>query len=157
MRTIAVDPGFDRCGVAVMERKDGKDTLCFSTCLTTERGTEFSDRLLSLGTAFTEILATHQPDTLAMETLFFNKNVSTAIQVAEARGMIMYLAKQSGCTVVEYSPQAIKIAVTGYGNSDKAAVYSMLKRLVASLPTAALDDEYDAIAIGVTHLASYRP
>jgi len=91
-----------------------------------------------------------------VETLFFNKNVKTAIGVAQARGIILYLAKNAGCTVHDFGPQEIKIAVTGYGKSDKNAVIDMVKRLVSNVPEKALDDEYDAIAVGITTLAHLR-
>jgi crossover junction endodeoxyribonuclease RuvC len=102
-----------------------------------------------------QLITIHQPDTVAIETLFFNKNIKTAIGVAQARGIIIYLAKAAHCTVYEFGPQEIKVAVTGYGSSDKAAVFSMLHRLIPNLPVGVLDDEYDAIAVGITCLAQY--
>jgi crossover junction endodeoxyribonuclease RuvC len=92
---------------------------------------------------------------MGIETLFFNKNVKTAIGVAQARGTLLYLAKQAGCTVYEFGPQEIKSAVTGYGKSDKQGVIDMIMRLVKNAPVKALDDEYDAIAVGVTCLATH--
>jgi crossover junction endodeoxyribonuclease RuvC len=87
--------------------------------------------------------------------LFFNKNIKTAIAVAEVRGALIYLAKKHSLPIYEFGPQEIKVAVTGYGKSDKTAVFDMLKRLVPNLKTQALDDEYDAIATGITCLAHY--
>jgi crossover junction endodeoxyribonuclease RuvC len=159
MRVLAIDPGFDRLGVAIIERLSGKETLLYSACLTSERGTSLPERLGSLGIALTDILNTHKPTDLAIETLFFNKNVKTAIDVAQARGMVLYLAQSAGCLIHEYSPQEVKVAVTGYGASDKTAVFSMVKRLIKDVPEKAHDDEYDAIAVGITclaHLASGR-
>ena len=75
--------------------------------------------------------------------------------VAQARGILIYLAQVNGCTVYEFGPQEIKIAVTGYGKSDKNAIIDMVKRLVPEAPKAALDDEYDAIAVGITCLAHH--
>jgi crossover junction endodeoxyribonuclease RuvC len=72
------------------------------------------------------------------------------------RGVLLFLAKEAGCVVYEYGPQEIKVAVTGYGKSDKSAVIDMVKRLVLNTPEDALDDEYDAIAVAVTCLAHYR-
>jgi crossover junction endodeoxyribonuclease RuvC len=92
---------------------------------------------------------------VAIEQLFFNQNVKTAMQVAEARGVIMVAAHELGVSLFEYSPQAIKIATTGYGNSTKTAVTQMVQQLVEAVPTQALDDEYDAIAVGVTYLAHH--
>ena len=156
MKVLACDPGYDRLGVAVLERVGGVDTLIHSTCVITDRARSITERLVVIGDAVSAALKTHTPDTVAIETLFFNKNIKTAIGVAEVRGIIIYLARCEGCTVVEYGPQEIKIAVTGYGKSDKSAVTSMVKRLVKNVPPNALDDEYDAIAVGITALAHGR-
>jgi crossover junction endodeoxyribonuclease RuvC len=156
MRVLAIDPGYDRLGVAVLERGKQKEALLYSVCIETKRGTALSERLLVLGTAFTKLLKKYKPDAVGIETLFFNKNQKTAIGVAEARGMLMYLAKQANCSVYEFGPQEVKVAVTGYGKSDKAAVVAMVKRLVEGVPARALDDEYDAIAVGITCLAHHR-
>lgn len=155
MRVLAIDPGYDRLGVAVMELIDGKEKLIFSTCIETARTDSLPDRLFTLGTAINKLLAEYSTDTMAIETLFFNKNIKTAIGVAQARGMLLYLAKVAKCTVYEFGPQEIKVAVTGYGNASKEAVYDMVTRLVPDVPTQALDDEYDAIAVGITCLAQY--
>lgn len=155
MRVIALDPGYDRLGAAVIELQDGKEHLVYSTCIETPRDEALTERLFLLGEAMKEILSTHSPDALAIETLFFNKNQKTAIGVAQARGLLIYLAKAAGCTIYEFGPQEIKIAVTGYGKSDKAAVIDMVKRLLPSAPEKALDDEYDAIAVGITALAHH--
>ena len=156
MRVLAVDPGYDRLGVAVMELRDGKEKLIHSECILTDKDTELNARLHSLGNAFEALIAEHKPDCVGIETLFFNKNIKTALGVAQARGIIMYLAKCAGCDVYEYGPQEIKIAVTGYGKSDKAAVIDMVMRLIPDAPLDALDDEYDAIAVGITTLAHNR-
>lgn len=156
MKVLGVDPGYDRLGVAVIEKQDGKEALLYSSCVETSKDTELHDRLLILGNEFQKLLDTHSPDAVGVETLFFNKNVKTAIGVAQARGIIIYLAKKAGCTVYDFGPQEIKIAVTGYGKSDKNAVIDMVKRLVSNVPETALDDEYDAIAVGVTTLAHCR-
>jgi len=155
MRVLAIDPGYDRLGVAIMEFSEGKEKLLFSTCIETTRTDALPERLYTLGTAITKLIADFQPDTMAIETLFFNKNIKTAIGVAQARGMLLYLAKVANCTVYEFGPQEIKVAVTGYGNAAKDAVYAMVTRLVPDVPLSALDDEYDAIAVGITCLAQY--
>ena len=155
MRVLAIDPGYDRLGVAVMEYKNGKEYLIYSACVLTDKKSELPDRLFEIGDAVAKLITTHTPDTVAIETLFFNKNIKTAIGVAQARGIIIYLAKKASCVVHEFGPQEIKVAVTGYGNSDKAAVFAMVSRLVPNVPTQALDDEYDAIAVGITCLAQF--
>jgi len=155
MRVLAVDPGYDRVGLAVMEYQNGIEKLLYSTCILTDKTSELNQRLQVIGVAITQTITDHTVDTLGIETLFFNKNVKTAMGVAQARGVIIYTAMQAGCTVHEFSPQAIKIATTGYGNSDKVAMTAMVKQLVPDVPTNALDDEYDAIAVGITCLAHF--
>lgn len=156
MKVLAFDPGYDRLGVSVMEHHEGKEVLLFSTCVTTNKTDPLPERLLIIGGAVKQLLKEHKPDAIAVETLFFNKNITTAIGVAQARGIVIYLAKEAGCTIYEFGPQEIKIAVTGYGASDKKAVYQMLDRLITNIPKHAHDDEYDAIAVGVTCLAHHR-
>jgi crossover junction endodeoxyribonuclease RuvC len=155
MRVLAIDPGFDRCGVAVLEYRDGKEVLVFSTCIMTDKTAPFPQRIATIGHELEAIITTHQPTTLGIETLFFNKNITTGIGVAQARGVVLYIAEQHGLTIYEHGPQEVKVAVTGYGSSDKAAVYAMIQRLVANIPKKAKDDEYDAIAVGITTLAQH--
>ncbi len=156
MKVLAIDPGYDRVGVAVLEKQNGKEVLLYSECILTDKADELSKRLFVVGSAVEKLLKTHTPSSLAIETLFFNKNQKTAIGVAQARGMIIFLGLKAGCTIYEFGPQEIKVAVTGYGKSDKPAVIDMVKRLVEGVPQDALDDEYDAIAVGLTCLAHYR-
>jgi len=155
MKVLAIDPGYDRLGVAIMEYVNGKEHLVFSDCVLTDKKSSLPDRLFTVGIAVADLIKKHKPDTVAIETLFFNKNIKTAIGVAQARGIIIYLAKQAGCEVREFGPQEIKVAVTGYGNASKTAVFDMVNRLVPNVPQTALDDEYDAIAVGITCLAQF--
>lgn len=152
-RVIAIDPGYDRLGVAILDGDGNKPVIIHSTCLTTDPHLPFPDRLKQAGDTFHILLTTYSPQILAIETLFFNRNVKTALNVAQMRGVLLYLARDTNCEVREFSPQAIKVAVTGYGGSDKVAVKAMLQRLVPGVPATALDDEYDAIAVGITCLA----
>lgn len=156
MRVIAIDPGYDRLGIAIMEKIDGKEVLLHSECVETKKEDPITSRLHTLGKRVELLLAEYKPTAVGIETIFFNKNQKTAIGVAQARGIIIYLALKAKCTVYEFGPQEIKVAVTGYGKSDKKAVMDMIKRLVANVPEGALDDEYDAIAVGITCLAHYR-
>lgn len=153
MRVLALDPGYDRLGVAVLEKKDGSEVLLHSTCLTSEKSDTLPHRLYALGTAVDALIAEYEPDSIALETLFFNKNAKTVIGVAEIRGICLFLGKKHECAVYEFSPQEIKVATTGYGKSDKAAMIAMVKRLIRNAPPKAHDDEYDAIAVGITTLA----
>ncbi len=153
MRVLAIDPGYDRVGVAVLEKSDAGEVLIFSSCIETDKTQNLNDRILEIGQTIEKLIIEHQPKQVGIETLFFNKNIKTAIGVAQARGVIIYLAKKHNCAVFEFGPQEIKIATTGYGKSDKKAVIEMVKRLIKNVPDNALDDEYDAIAVGITCLA----
>jgi crossover junction endodeoxyribonuclease RuvC len=153
-RVLGVDPGFDRVGVAVME---GDDVL-FSECIETNRKLPHAARLAEVGAEVRSAIEKWRPGSLAIEELFFNKSVTNALKVAEARGVILYEAERAGLTISEYSPQAVKIAVTGYGKADKPQVESMVRKLV-TLPAKAktFDDELDAVALCITHLATAKP
>ena len=157
MRVLAVDPGYDRLGLAVMDKINGQEVLVYSCCVETNKKESIAKRLHQIGEAFEKLIFEHKPDLVAIETLFFNKNQKTAMAVAESRGVVTFLATRNNCEIVEFGPGEIKVAVTGYGSSDKRAVMEMLKRLVPNLPDTALDDEYDAIAVAVTALAQTRP
>ena len=152
-RVLGVDPGFDRIGVAVM---DG-DNVLYSHCIETSRKLPHSERLLHIGSELERVIDEWQPKSLAIENLFFNQNATNALKVSEARGVILYEASRKELSIFEYSPQAIKIAVTGYGKADKKQVETMIERLV-KLPEKKrrLDDELDAVALCITHLASTR-
>lgn len=139
-----------------MEKDGGHEKLIFSVCIVTDKHATLPERIGELGARFKEIMTEHRPDQVAIETLFFNKNQKTALAVAEARGAVIYLAIAHGAMVKEFGPAEVKVAVTGYGKSDKTAVTDMLRRLVPNMPPEALDDEYDAIAIAVTALAHHR-
>lgn len=155
MRIVAIDPGYDRLGVAVLEKQPRRgETLLFSGCITTERNAPHEKRLERIGAKVKEIIKRQKPDALAIETLFLHTNQKTAMRVAEARGVVLCEAARAGLPVFEYTPLQIKIAVTGYGRSDKKQVTEMIKKLIALPDKERLDDEYDAIAVGLTHLAS---
>lgn len=155
MRILGVDPGYDRMGLGIVEHEENQDTVLYSSCIETNRSETLADRLLQIGTTLEQVISNHQPDAVGIETLFFNKNVKTAIGVAQARGVLIYIARRHQLPIYELGPQAIKVAITGYGNSDKTAVTNFLPHLVRDLPQNALDDEYDAIAVAVTCLAHY--
>lgn len=155
MKVLAIDPGYDRAGVAILEKTTTGETLLYSSCIETDKTSDLNQRIFSIGKVIENLITKYKPNTIAIEKIFFNKNIKTAIGVAEARGVIIYIASKNNCQIYEFGPQEIKIAITGYGKSDKKAVFDMTKRLVKNSPEKALDDEYDAIAIGVTCLAHY--
>lgn len=151
-RVLGVDPGFDRLGVAILE----KDRVLFSTCVETSRKLPHAKRLLEIGEALRKIIEEWGPSDLAIESLLFNQNTTSAMKVAEARGIILYESARAELEVYEYSPQAVKIAVTGYGKADKKQIESMTRKLVRIGAEKKLDDEIDAIALGITHIATKK-
>jgi len=153
---LAIDPGYGRVGVALMEKADGADRVLYSGCIETSSKDELPERLLKITSGVEELIKRWQPETLAIEKLFFNTNQKTAMAVSEARGAIINTAKQAGLSIAEYTPLQIKIAVTGYGKADKRQVTEMVTKLVKLDVRTRLDDEYDAIATGLTHLATVQ-
>ncbi len=157
MRIIAIDPGYERIGIAVLEKVSGKEKLLFSECFKTKATLPFFDRLALLGQEVARIIGEYSPEVLAIENLFIETNQKTAMRVAEARGAILYQARTLGLEIYEYTPLQIKVATTGYGKANKTQVMSMVRKLVSGAESIKQDDEMDAIAIGLTHFAYVRP
>jgi crossover junction endodeoxyribonuclease RuvC len=154
MRVLALDPGYERLGIAVLEKKaGGKERLIFSECFQTPKTSLFVERLHAVGIELRKIIEIYTPEALAIESLFFTNNQKTAMHVAEVRGVIMYEAMNHQLQFAEYTPGQIKIAVTGDGRADKKQIFSMVPKLVKIDKEITFDDEYDAIAIGITFLA----
>ena len=156
MRVLAFDPGYERLGVAVLEKTKGKEALLHSECIRTKKTLPFPERLTMLGAAAEALIEAWKPDCVALEEVFFEKNAKTAMQVSEVRGALTYIAGSYGLVAHQYTPGEVKIAITGYGRSDKSAIAAMVPKLLALPPRKRLDDELDAIAVGITCLASIR-
>lgn len=152
MRILAIDPGYDRLGIAVIEGNPSRPTLLWSDCVLPAKGSP-EKRLACVWQAVTDAVTKYAPEALAIETLFFSANKKTALGVAEARGAILAAAGIAALPVIECSPQQVKLAVTGHGGADKAAVARMIPQLLTLPEKKRLDDELDAIAIGITALA----
>ena len=156
MRVLAFDPGYERLGVAAIEKEKGREKLLFSDCIRTDKELSFPERLAELGLQAGALMDEWKPDAIALEEVFFTKSVSTAMQVAEVRGVLAYLAGVRGLAVHHYTPNQVKVAVAGNGRADKRAVALMVPKLLALPLKKRLDDELDAIAVGITYLASSR-
>ena len=164
MRIISIDPGYERLGIAILEknpREKGvpagrQEKLLFSECFQTSAEIPFSERLHQLGLEIRKIIEEYKPEQLAFEKLFFNTNTTTALHVAEVRGVISYEASLHGITIFEYSPSQIKVAVAGDGHADKKQVWTMVGKLLHIEKKIEFDDEYDAIATGLTHFAHHN-
>lgn len=155
-RIIGIDPGFDRLGVCVLDKEGTKETLVYSSCITTSKSASFTERLAHVGDELIKVLTEYKPAHLAIEDLFFTKNQRTAMMVAEVRGVILFLAQKHGLRIYEYSPPAIKVAVTGYGKASKDDVKHMVSKIIRLPEKKQLDDEVDAIAIALTHSAHHK-
>ena len=157
MKVLAIDPGYGRCGVAVVEKNGGgKEILIYSSCIETSAKADFAKRLAQVADECARLIKTHAPDCLALEKLYFQTNQKTAMRVAEVRGALINTAQGAGIEVFEYTPGEVKSAAAGSGSADKKAVAQMLRALVKIEKKIEHDDEYDAIAIAVTHLARVR-
>src|SRR3989344_4400589 len=158
MRILGIDPGFERLGVAILEKParnefhsggnkgDKKERVLFSECFKTSAKLEFPERLFLIGKEIKKIIKKFQPEILAIETLFFTSNQKTVMHVAEVRGVAIF----------EASPPKIKIAITGYGKANKEQVMKMVRVLVEIAKFKTSDDELDAIAIALTAFAHMR-
>jgi crossover junction endodeoxyribonuclease RuvC len=154
MIIISIDPGYERLGLAVIEKEvRNKETLIFSECFKTSAKIPHHERLALIGNRIKEIIKKYKPEKLATEKLFFSGNQKTAMLVAEARGVILYTGSSLGLQVFEYTPNEVKIAITGYGRSEKRQIIDMVRKLIVVTSKTKSDDEFDAIAIGLTHFA----
>ena len=168
MRILGIDPGFERLGVAILEKParnefhsggnkgDKKERVLFSECFKTSAKLEFPERLFLIGKEIKKIIKKFQPEILAIETLFFTSNQKTVMHVAEVRGVAIYEASLGELKIFEASPPQIKIAITGYGKANKGQVMKMVRTLVKIAKFKTSDDELDAIAIALTALAHMR-
>lgn len=157
MRIIAFDPGYERLGIAILEKeKNTKETVLYSDCFKTSSKESHAERLAKIAIEIERLIKEFQPNQMAIETLFFNSNTKTALKVAEARGVLVAICAKEGLTINEYSPQAIKISVTGAGNSDKTQVAKMVGLITKIDIRTKIDDEVDAIAVGLCCFSTLR-
>lgn len=157
MKTISIDPGYDRIGVAILEKETNKkESLVFSTCIMTDKKNSIHERIFKACEDIEKIIKTYKPERFAIEQLFHTNNTKTVMGVSEARGAFMYLAHKHNLLVNEYTPSQIKNATTGYGKATKPQVYDMVRKLISLPKEVKQDDEIDAIAVGITDLAHTR-
>ena len=157
MRILAIDPGFERIGIAIIEKTNlQKDILVFSECFKTSAKIPFHERLRNIGNEVESVIEKYKPVALAIEKLYFTTNQKTVMGVSEARGAIIYVASKNNLQIYEYTPPQIKVAVTGYGKASKKMIMSMVPKLIEIKKETNSDDELDAIAIGLTCLACER-
>jgi crossover junction endodeoxyribonuclease RuvC len=158
MIILGIDPGFERLGIAVLEKnnRNKKETILFSECFKTSPKLKFSERLHLIGEEIKKVIKEYRPEVLGVETLFLNTNQKTVMRVAEARGIVIYESERAGLEIFEASPPQIKMTITGYGASDKKQVMKMVRLLVTVDLAKKSDDELDAIAIALTASAHLK-
>jgi crossover junction endodeoxyribonuclease RuvC len=156
MIIFGIDPGIATTGYGIIEKKGNSHTLLDYGVIITKKETPFSKRLLLLASDLATIIKTYNPETIAIEDLFFNNNAKTAMVVAQARGVIMLTAEQSNASVFSYTPLQVKSAVTGHGFADKKQVQYMVRRLLNLQKTPRPDDAADALALAICHGHSYK-
>lgn len=152
MRVLGVDPGFATTGFAVVERAAGRLQALAVGAIKTTPGLPQADRLLELRQALTRIAKDHSPDAVALERLFFNANVRTAMGVGQASGVVMVTAAEAGLSVNEYTPTEVKSSVVGVGNASKHQVQSMVASLLRLSAPPKPPDAADACALAICHL-----
>jgi crossover junction endodeoxyribonuclease RuvC len=151
MRVLGVDPGLGRCGWAVLDQRGGRVVAVGYGTIHTG-GDQVAPRLAALARGLREVLAAHRPEALAIERVFFNANVRTAMTVGQASGVVLLLAAEHGLQVAAYTPPQVKQAVTGTGGAPKEQVGYMVRALLGleAVPTPA--DTADALAVALCHL-----
>ena len=147
MIVLGIDPGTAALGYGIVEATAGRLREVDHGCLTTSADERLPDRLLAIHALVDELLALHQPDVLAVERLFFSKNVQTAFAVGQARGVVLLAAAQHGVSVREATPNEVKSAVAGYGAADKEQVQRMVQLVLGMSELPRPDDAADALAI----------
>ncbi len=148
MIIIGIDPGTDRAGYGVIEVEGGKARFVDAGILNVGRA-RGADALLLIKEGLDRLLEAHSPALLATEKLFFTKNQTTGIQIAEARGVILLAAREREIAILEFGPNEVKMAVTGYGQADKQAVLKMVRLILGVPELEVLDDASDALALAL--------
>ena len=151
MLILGIDPGYAIIGWGVIRFERGKYIPVDFGAVTTNAGVPFNRRLEQIYDELNQLLDTHHPDAVAVEKLYFQNNQKTAIDVAQARGVIMLALQKHGVPVYEYTPLQVKSAVTGFGQAQKPQVMEMTKRLLRLKAVPKPDDTADALAIAICH------
>ena len=154
MKILGIDPGYAIVGFGILEAQRGQARLVRCGAINTPAGVPMPRRLVQIQEDLETLIHTISPNVMAIEELFFNTNVTTAIGVAQARGVILMTAAKLGVEVFEYTPSQVKQAVVGYGKAEKRQVMDMTKRLLNLNAVPKPDDAADAVAIALCHARS---
>jgi len=153
---LGIDPGTATTGYGIGERTGSQIRSLDYGCIQTPSDRPLAERLLEIRAAITDLIQTHRPALVAVERLFFNRNVQTAFAVGQARGAVLLTAAEHGLPVFEFTPNEVKIAVTGYGRAPKGQVQRMVQTVLGLPDLPRPDDAADALAIAIC-LAHSRP
>ena len=156
MRILGIDPGFAVTGYSIIDYIGNKFKLITSGAVTTEAKQSFPLRLLKLNNDLENIIDEFKPDAISVEELFFNNNAKTAINVAQARGVVLVVGCRKNVPTYEYTPLQIKQSVVGYGRADKILVQKMVKTILGVDKLPKLDDTTDSMAAAICHAHSSR-
>ncbi len=154
MLIIGIDPGYAIVGYGVLNYSSNRFKPIEYGAITTDAGTKFTQRISKIFDGVEYLINKHKPDAIAIEKLYFNTNTTTAIDVAQARGVILLAAAKFCVPVYEYTPLQVKQAVTGYGRAEKHQVIEMTKNFLGMDKPPKLDDTADALAIAICHAHS---
>jgi crossover junction endodeoxyribonuclease RuvC len=150
MRILGIDPGTGILGFGVIDNKSGKHSLVDAGVIRTPVHQPTQERLITIYDELKEIIAEHTPQVMVVEQLFFAKNVTTAMTVSQARGVVLLLGEQLGLKLFEFTPLQIKQALTGYGKADKKQVQEMVRLQLGLTEVPKPDDAADALAAALT-------
>lgn len=151
-RILGIDPGFALVGFGIVDEDDGRLTAVDYGVISTPKENKFAVRLETIYDSLTEIIKHYKPDEIAIEELFYFRNQTTVIPVAEARGIIVLCGKQNGVKMFEYTPMQIKQALTGNGRAEKKQIQFMVKNILGLDNVPKPDDAADAVAVALTHI-----
>lgn len=154
MVILGVDPGVATIGYGIVDCRSGNFRCLEYGCITTPAHTLLEDRLSEIYAGILELIDRHRPDCMSVEELFFQNNQKTAVDVAQARGVILLAANQRHVPIYEYTPLQVKSAVVGYGRAEKQQVMYMVRQYLHLRETPKPDDAADAIAIAICHGSS---
>ncbi len=154
MTIIGIDPGYAIVGFGIIRYERNRFSVLDFGAVTTPAGLAFPDRLKSIFDDLCYLFDKYHPDAMAIEKLFFNTNKKTAVDVAQARGVILLAAEISGCQIFEYTPLQVKQSVVGYGRAEKKQVQEMTKQLLGLSAVPKPDDTADALAMAICHAHS---
>ncbi len=156
MTILGIDPGYGIIGYGLVKYDGRRFTPIQFGAIRTETGAPMPSRLCELYNDLNTLLTAFHPDEAAVEELFFNQNITTGIQVAQARGVILLALAQSGLSPVSYTPSQVKMSVVGYGKAEKHQVMEMTRTLLGLEKTPRPDDAADALALAICHGHSLR-